>query len=75
MSDWALSQKTLADPKLLEASVADVMDSPFPVVDANQPVDGIVKLLSKSTPAVLVRDDGKLGIVTRSDMLHFMMSS
>ena len=75
VSDWALSQKTLADPKLLDASVADVMDSPFPVVDANQPVDGIVKLLSKSTPAVLVRDDGKLGIVTRSDMLHFMMSS
>ncbi len=75
VSDWALSQKTLADPKLLDASVADIMDSPFPVVDANQPVDGIVKLLSKSTPAVLVRDDGKLGIVTRSDMLHFMMSS
>ena len=75
VSDWALSQKTLADPKLLDASVADVMDQPFPVVDANQPVDGIVKLLSKSTPAVLVRDDGKLGIVTRSDMLHFMMSS
>lgn len=75
VSDWALSQKTLADPKLLDASVADVMDSPFPVVDANQPVDGIVKLLSKSTPAVLVRDDGKLGIVTRSDMLHFMMSN
>ncbi len=75
VSDWALSQKTLADPKLLDASVADVMDSPFPVVDANQSVDGIVKLLSKSTPAVLVRDDGRLGIVTRSDMLHFMMSS
>ena len=51
------------------------MDSPFPVVDGNQPVEGIVKLLSKSTPAVLVRDDGQLGIVTRSDMLHFMMST
>ncbi|MGI8618985.1 MAG: pyridoxal-phosphate dependent enzyme [Gemmatimonadaceae bacterium] len=75
VSDWAVSQKTLAEPKLLDASVADIMDSPFPVVDANQPVDGIVKLLSKSTPAVLVRDDGKLGIVTRSDMLHFMMSN
>ncbi|MGI9141302.1 MAG: pyridoxal-phosphate dependent enzyme [Gemmatimonadaceae bacterium] len=75
VSDWALSQKTLSDPKLLEASVADVMDSPFPVVDANQSIEGIVKLLSKSTPAVLVRDDGRLGIVTRSDMLHFMMSN
>ncbi|MDQ3082745.1 MAG: pyridoxal-phosphate dependent enzyme [Gemmatimonadota bacterium] len=75
VSDWALSQKTLANPKLLDASVADVMDSPFPVVDANQPVDKIIKLLSKSTPAVLVRDEGRLGIVTRSDMLHFMMSN
>lgn len=75
VSDWALSQKTLANPQLLDASVADVMDSPFPVVDAHHSVDSIVKLLSKSTPAVLVREDGALGIVTRSDMLHFMMSS
>ena len=37
------------------------MDSPFPVVDANQPVDGIVKLLSKSTPAVLVESASLAG--------------
>jgi predicted transcriptional regulator len=35
----------------------------------------VVKLLSKSNPAVLVRENGKVqGIVTRSDMLRFMMS-
>ena len=39
------------------------------------PVDNVVKLLSKSNPAVLVRTNGTIrGIVTRSDMLHYMMS-
>jgi len=75
VSDWSLSQKSLENPKLLDATVSDIMDSPFPVVAGDQPVDSVVKLLSKSNPAVLVRENGKVqGIVTRSDMLRFMMS-
>ena len=75
VSDWSLSAKSLENTKLLEATVSDVMDSPFPVVDANQPVDAVVKLLSKSSPALLVReDDAVQGIVTRSDMLHYVMA-
>jgi predicted transcriptional regulator len=51
------------------------MDSPFPVVDADHPMDAIVKLLSKSNPAVLVREQGEIhGVVTRSDMLHYLMA-
>lgn len=74
VSDWSLSQKSLDNPKLLDATVGDIMDAPFPMVAADQPVDAIVKLLSKSNPAVLVREHGAVqGIVTRSDMLHFMM--
>jgi len=75
VSDWSLSQKSLENPKLLDASVSEVMDSPFPVVAGDQPVDSVVRLLSKSNPAVLVRENGHVqGIVTRSDMLRFMMS-
>ena len=75
VSDWSLSAKSLNDTKLLDATVSDVMDSPFPMVDANQPVDAVVKLLSKSSPAILVRDaDTVQGIVTRSDMLHYVMA-
>jgi cystathionine beta-synthase len=75
VSDWALSAKSLEDAKLLEAPVSDVMDPPFPVVDAGQPADAVAKLLSKSNPAVLVRVEGAVqGIVTRSDMLHFLMN-
>jgi len=75
VADWSLSAKSLENPKLLDATVSDVMDAPFPTVDANQPVESVAKLLSKSNPAVLVRRDGRAeGIVTRSDLLQFMMS-
>src|SRR4030088_1956713 len=75
VSDWSLSQKSLENPKLLDTTVSEIMDSPFPMVASDQPVDSVVKLLSKSNPAVLVQEHGVVqGIVTRSDMLHFMMS-
>jgi cystathionine beta-synthase len=75
VSDWSLSQKSLENAKLLELPVSEVMDSPFPVVTSEQPVESVVKLLSKSNPAVLVQEDGAVqGIITRSDMLDFVMS-
>jgi cystathionine beta-synthase len=75
VSDWSLSARSLENTKLLDATVGDVMDSPFPVVDAGQPVDAVVKLLSKANPAILVRDQETVqGIVTRSDMLHYVMA-
>jgi cystathionine beta-synthase len=77
ISDWSLSAKSLADPKMLDATVSDVMDAPFPTVDSNRSADSVVKLLSKASPALLVTDpDGTnvRGIVTRSDLLHFLMA-
>jgi cystathionine beta-synthase len=75
VSDWSLSAKSLENTKLLDATVSDVMEAPFPVVDATQSVDAIAKLLSKANPAVLVRSAGRMaGIVTRSDVLQVMMA-
>jgi len=75
VSDWSLSAKSLENTKLLDATVGDIMDGPFPVVESTQSVDAIAKLLSKSNPAVLVRSGGRLGgIVTRSDVLQVMMA-
>jgi cystathionine beta-synthase len=75
VSDWSLSARSLENSKLLDVTVGEAMDAPFPIVDATQPVDAVAKLLSKANPAVLVRTDGKLsGIVTRSDMLNYMMA-
>jgi len=75
VSDWSLSAKSLDNTKLLDSTVSELMDPPFPMVDAQQSVDAIAKLLSKSNPAVLVRSNGHvLGIVTRSDMLSYLMA-
>jgi len=75
VSESGLSAGALDDVKSLERTVADVMESPFPTVEAGQSVDSIIKVLSKSNPAVLVREHGAVrGIVTRSDMLAFLMA-
>jgi cystathionine beta-synthase len=74
VADWSLSAKSLDDTKLLDATVSQLMDPPFPTVDGGQSVDAVAKLMSKANPAVLVREDGKIaGIVTRSDMLNYLM--
>jgi cystathionine beta-synthase len=74
VADWSLSAKSLDDTKLLDATVSTLMDPPFPTVDGGQSVDTVAKLMSKANPAVLVREDGKIaGIVTRSDMLNYLM--
>ena len=63
--------RTAEDPKLLDKPVSEVMGSPFPVVDADIPIDRLVTMLSKETPAALVRDGGHLvGIVNRYDVLR-----
>src|SRR5688500_11880385 len=75
VSDWSLSARSLENTKLLDSTVSEVMDAPFPMVDDTQPVDAVARLLTKSNPAVLVRENGRVaGIVTRSDMLHYLMA-
>lgn len=74
VSESALTVRGLEDPKSLDRSVADVMEAPFPIVEASQPAEGVVKLLTRSNRAILVRGDGALaGLVTRGDLLDFLM--
>lgn len=75
VSDWSLSARSLEDTKLLDVTLSEVMEAPFPTVDEQQTAESVAKLLSKSNPAVLVRTNGRVtGIVTRSDLLSYLMS-
>ena len=75
VTEYALTQRGLESSRFLDAVVGEVMDEPFPVVEATQHVESVQKLLSKATPAVLVRESGSIsGIVTRSDMLAYLMT-
>jgi cystathionine beta-synthase len=75
VNESALSTRALDDTKLLDAAVSAVMDPPLPVMDHGATLEQITRLLSKTNPAVLVRlGDTVAGILTRSDVLHYMMS-
>jgi cystathionine beta-synthase len=71
VSEQALMARALGDATTLDRSVRELMDAPFPVVDGDWPLDRLTALLSRETPAALVRRNGTLtGIVTRYDLLH-----
>jgi cystathionine beta-synthase len=71
LSEGPLMARALEDAKILDRPVSEVMQAPFPVVDPNVPLDRLTALLSRETPAALVRKDGVLaGIVTRHDVLR-----
>jgi cystathionine beta-synthase len=71
LSEGPLMARALADAKVLDRPVTEVMQPPLPVVEPNTPLDRLSALLSRETPAALVRQDGALaGIVTRYDVLR-----
>ena len=71
LTEGALMARALESAEVLEAPVADVMGPPYPVVDAMLPIERLTAFLSRESPAVLVRRDGKIaGIVTRYDVLR-----
>jgi cystathionine beta-synthase len=71
VSEQSLMAKALENGAVLDRPVRDVMDPPFPVVDGDMPAERLAAILSRETPAVLVRRDGLVaGIVTRYDLLH-----
>lgn len=75
IGEASLTSKALDDAGILNKSVVQIMDAPFPTVERFQSADLVAKLLSKTNPAVLVRADKQIkDIVTRSDMLQFLMT-
>lgn len=69
--EGTLMARALAQPSLLDRPVREVMEAPFPEVDATTPADRVGSMLTRESPAALVRKDGKvMGIVSRYDVLQ-----
>ncbi len=74
LTEQALMTKALAQPALLDRPVREVMEPPMPVVEASFPTDRLGPILTRESPAALVRKDGKLiGIVSRYDVLQQLL--
>jgi cystathionine beta-synthase len=71
LTEGSLMARALENAGVLEAPASEVMGPPFPVVDAMLPIERLTAFLSRESPAVLVRREGKIaGIVTRYDVLR-----
>ncbi len=74
--EGTLMTRALAQPSLLDRPVREVMEQPFPEVDAGAPADRVSAMLTRESPATLVRKDGKLiGIVSRYDVLQQLIGT
>jgi cystathionine beta-synthase len=76
LTESQLMTRALAQPSMLDRPVREVMDGPFPVVDAAFPTDRLAPMLTRESPATLVRKEGKLiGIVSRYDLLQQLIGT
>lgn len=76
LTENTLMTRALAQPSLLDRPVREVMDAPFPVVDASFTTERLAPMLTRESPAALVQKDGKLiGIVSRYDVLQQLIGS
>jgi cystathionine beta-synthase len=70
LDDAKLFSAMINDPSLPEKFVASIMDKPFPVVQANQPVKEVAQHISKDNSAVMVElAGGKHHIITKHDII------
>ncbi len=76
LSEGPLLTKVLSDTGALERSVADFLEPAFPVVDESTPIRKATEVLGRGgSHAVVVRSGGRLvGILTKFDVLHFLMN-
>lgn len=75
VTETQLTTRALEDAKVLDEPVRAVMDAPYPIVPATERVETIAPLLTKQNRAVLVMGPtGLAGIVTRSDVLQYLMA-
>jgi cystathionine beta-synthase len=71
--DSDILKRVLENSSSLDQPVESLMSEALPVVEGDDPVDSVTRLMAARNSAVLVRDHGTLtGILTRYDMLQFI---
>jgi len=71
ISENGLFQKLFSNPEIKESLVIDTLETAYPMVDFNTPVEKIGTLINKSNGAVLSKDEsGNIHIITKYDILQ-----
>lgn len=71
VSEGGLFGKLFSNPDLKNEKVSSVMESPFPLVSFDSPIERISSLITKENGAVLGKDDaGNYHILTKYDLIQ-----
>ena len=71
ISDNHVLAKLTENPELKGKNVEEIMQSPFPFVDKDAPMEEISKLIDKNNSAVLVKlADDNIQIITKHDIIN-----
>jgi cystathionine beta-synthase len=69
-----LLERVYREPNTLDATVADVMEAPLPMVNERDTVESLMASFSADWQAVIVcRGSVPVGVLTRSDVLDFLV--
>ncbi|QEC69563.1 pyridoxal-phosphate dependent enzyme [Panacibacter ginsenosidivorans] len=71
ISENGLFKKVFSDPEIKNATIQSVIETPYPVVAFDTPVERLGSLITKENGAVLAKDEkGDYHIVTRYDVIQ-----
>jgi cystathionine beta-synthase len=73
VQERSMLDRLFREPSLVDQKVEQVMESPFPVVQANEDVERLYAELSAGAPALLAAsDDRPVSVITKADLLEFV---
>jgi cystathionine beta-synthase len=73
VQERTMLDRLFREPALVDQKVEQVMESPFPVVQANEDVERLYAELSAGAPALLAAsDDRPVSVITKADLLEFV---
>jgi cystathionine beta-synthase len=71
ISEGGLFQQVFAQPEIRQATIEEVMEKAFPMVEFTTPIEKLSSLINKENGAVLAKDEiGNYHIVTKYDLLQ-----
>ena len=70
LDETDLFRSYVEDKDIADKPIKDIMGKPYPIVNANAPIEEVSKLINKDNQAVLVDlGNGKFHIITKHDII------
>ena len=65
----------VSDPEARTKPVAEYMEKAFPVVSEDSTLPDVASRMTRETPAILVKQQGGFDIITKSDLIFFLIKN